>query len=81
MDTKRNFQTLIRQRTAQKERMTFLNKEMEDIYFDTAPETLCMTCKMIGIRNKKPTYKLKTNHQNNRTPSTVISSLVVIFNL
>lgn len=37
--------------------MTFLYKETEVICFDTASEMLRI--KLISVRNRKPTYKLK----------------------
>lgn len=37
--------------------MTFLDKETAVICFDTASEMLRI--KLISVRNKKPTYKLK----------------------
>lgn len=46
-------QAFCRQRIAQKERTTFLNKETEGTHFNTAPEMLCMTCKTDQFKKQR----------------------------
>lgn len=62
-------QAFFRQRIAQKERTTFLDKETEGIYFNTAPEMLCMTCKTDQFKKQKDYIqvekkKSKQKHQS-----------------